>query len=168
MTVKDFTYGFALAHCRHRDGLKWLWVGVVGLCQIRMCGKHNGSLDVGQCHNVFGDLLHLRPVDNTRYNCIHCRCSNWLEKLLLTSWKAERTERQASNKTETPKAWDEVFYVNLPGTIANLVPGGYCEPRGAINPVLLDKCGEVTIKPWQTHTHHTKQVFALITFLELF
>lgn len=161
----DITFCIAVVHCRHRNGVKWLWVGTVCLCQIRMWGKHNRRLDVWQRHNVFGDLLHLRPVDNAGYDWIHCRWSNLLKKLLLTSWKAEHREHQIKHETGTPKSSDDFLYVirNLPGTIANLVPGGYWDPRGAINPVVLDSCGEATIKPWHKHTpHHTKQVLALV------
>lgn len=105
--IKDITFCIAVVHCRQRNGLKRLWVGTVELCQIRMCGKHNRRLDVWQRHNVFGDLLHLRPVDNTGYDWTHCRWSNLLEKLLLASWKAERREHQVKNKTGIPKTSDD-------------------------------------------------------------
>lgn len=36
---------------------------------------------------------------------------------------------------------------NVPGTIVNDVPGGYCDPREAMNSLLLAICEEVTIKP---------------------
>lgn len=105
--IKDITFCIAVGHCRHRNGLKWLRVGTVWLCQIRMCGKHNRRLDVWQRHNVFGDLLHLRPVNNAGYDWIHCRWSNLLKKLLLTSWKAEHREHQLEHETGTPRSSDD-------------------------------------------------------------
>lgn len=148
--IKDIlTLCAAVAHCRHRNGLKWLRVGRVGLWQVGMCGKDHRRLDVGQRHDVFGDLLHLRPVDDAGYDWIHCRRSDRLKKLLLTSWKAGRRQHELERKTAMAKTSGDLLMpsVSLPGTIANLVPGGYWDPRGPISPVVLESCGEATIKP---------------------
>lgn len=102
--IMDHTFWIAVVQCRHRNGLKWLRVGTVGLRQVRMCGEHNRRLDVWQRHNVFGDLLHLWPVNNTGYDWIHCRWSNLLKKLLLTGWKTKHREHQIEHKTGIPKS----------------------------------------------------------------
>lgn len=131
----DITFCIAVVHCRHRNGLKWLWVGTVWLCQIRMCGKHNRRLDVWQRHNVFGDLLHLRPVDNAGYDWIHCRWSNLLKKLLLTSWKAEHREHQIKHETGTPKGSDDFLcHTKITWNNCKFGPRGVLGPQGGNQP----------------------------------
>lgn len=78
------------------------------------------------------------------------------EKVVADQLKSrtQRTSGWAEDwKKKTKRKWLFMWYRKLPGTIANLVPGGYWDPRGAINPVVLDSWGEATIKPWHKHTH---------------
>lgn len=142
--------------CRHREGLKGLWGGSVWLQLTRLCWVHSRTLDIWQCHNIVANLLHLRPVDSTRY---HCGWRDLLENLLLTSCKREDTQFYKTQNKWINKTVERTFTcktitilnLDLPGTIVNDVPGGYWAPREAINSLLFVNCGEVTIKPWKTN-----------------